>query len=328
MPTNRSLWQDEPGIPGIIRESPIPELEDDRVLVKTTLPPFITYPIILGQDVAGTVAGAGATASVKFNVGARIFGFSCNNGFQEYVILDYNLAAIISQSLSFAEASVFPLCVTTSSFGLFGKDYLALPYPSLNPVPAGKTIVIWGGNSSVGSNAIQLAKTAGLEVYTTCSPRSFEYVKSLGADRVFDYNHASAIDDLTTELDNSPSPCAGIYLAAGQVSHKSKQKIPVASSNPIMPGDTPEGVEAKFTFSDAGAEGMKETLAATFGGFLLEALDRVLYKVAPAPEVVSREGLEGIPKALDVLKNGVSASKVVILSPQQPIMSWSFPPRA
>jgi len=29
---------------------------------------------------------------------------------------------------------------------------------------------------------------SGLEVYTTCSPRNFDYVKSIGADHVYDYN--------------------------------------------------------------------------------------------------------------------------------------------
>lgn len=191
--------------------------------------PFIKYPVILGQDVAGTVEDVGPTAASKFKVGDRVFGFSHNNGFKDdYVILNHTLAAKIPDSLSFSDASVFPLCITTSSFALFGKDYLALPFPTLNPISTGKSVLIWGGSSPVGSNAIQLVKAAGFEVVTTCSSRSFDYVKSLGADKVFDYNSPSVTDDVAAELDKGR--CAGIYMAAGkvaeacQVSRKSKQK--------------------------------------------------------------------------------------------------------
>jgi len=330
MATNRSVWQDKTGVPGAIREDPVPKLEDAQLLVKVhawamnpadamlqdVSLPFVKYPVILGQDVAGTVEEVGPTAAQKFKVGDRVFGFSHNNGFKEYVTLNYTLADKIPDALSFNEASVFPLCITTSSFALFGKDYLALPFPSLNPSSTGKSVLIWGGSSAVGSNAIQLAKAAGLEVVTTCSAHNFDYVKSLGADKVFDHHSPSVTDDVAAELDNGT--CAGIYMAAGkvaeacQVSHKSKQKLFVASSNPVMPGDAPEGVEAKMTFGTGGVEMFKETLPITFGGFLTEALAKGVYKVAPPPEVVPTKGLEGIQVALDVLKKGVSGKKLVV----------------
>jgi NADPH:quinone reductase-like Zn-dependent oxidoreductase len=44
---------------------------------------------------------------------------------------------------------------------------LGLPYPS-SPFPKGSTdaILVWGGSTSVGHHAIQLAKLSGLKVYT------------------------------------------------------------------------------------------------------------------------------------------------------------------
>ena len=266
----------------------------DAILQDTSLL-FIEYPLVLGQDVAGTVEDVGSTATSKFKVGDRVFGFSINIGSKGYVTLDYGLAAKTPDSLSFNDASVFPLCVSTSSLALFGKEYLALPFPTLNPTSTGKSVLIWGGSSAVGSNAIQLAKAAGFQVITTCSPRSFDYVKNLGASKVFDYNSPSVTDDIAAELDKGT--CAGIYLAAGkvteacqvshsQVSHKSKQKLFVASSNPVMPGDAPEGVEAKMTFGTSGADDFKEILPITFGGFLVEGLAKGVYKFAPSPEVV------------------------------------------
>lgn len=81
------------------------------------------------------------------------------------------------------------------------------------------------------------------------------------------------------------------------------------SSNPFAPEDVPEGVEAKFTFgSGIGPEAFSETLPATFGGYLTEALAKGIYKIAPPPRAVNSRGLDGIQEALDILKPGVSAT--------------------
>jgi hypothetical protein len=75
-------------------------------------------------------------------------------------------------------------------------------------------------------------------------------------------------------------------------------------------------VEAKFTFSTvSGPDAFAETLQATFGGYLPEALAKGMYKIAPPPQVVNRRGLEGIQEALDLIKAGVSATKLVVERP-------------
>ncbi|KAI1179081.1 GroES-like protein [Nemania sp. FL0916] len=334
--TNRVVWQDKAGVPGVVRERELPtenELGDRKVLVKVqawalnpcdamlqqTSLPFVKYPVILGQDVAGTVEAVapGSAAASKFSVGDRVFGFTANNGFQDYVPLDYTLMARIPGDLPYRDAVVFGLCITTSSFSLFGKDFLHLEYPKLDAPKRGKSILVWGGSSAAGTNAIQMATAAGYEVITTCSPRNFDYVKSLGAVKAFDYNDPNVIEKVASELDQGE--CAGIYMAAGsnaaacKVSAASKQKPPVASSNPVSPGDVPEGVTAKFTFgAGVGPEAFAETLPATFGGYLPEALAKGVYKIAPPPRVANKKGLDGIQEAMDILKGGVSASKLVV----------------
>lgn len=175
MSTNRSVWQDKPGVPGVIREDPIPTLEENQLRIKVhswavnpcdvilqdTPLPIVTYPVVLGQDVAGIVEEVGKAATSKFKVGDRVFGFSYNNGFKEHVTLNVTRAALLPESLSFTEVSVFPLVIVTASYALFAKDFLALSKPSVNPIGTGRSILIWGGSSGVGSNAIQLAKAAG-----------------------------------------------------------------------------------------------------------------------------------------------------------------------
>ncbi|TQB68268.1 hypothetical protein MPDQ_003734 [Monascus purpureus] len=151
-----------------------------------------------------------------------------------------------------------------------------------------------------------------------------EYVKSLGSNKVCDYNSPTVTDDVAVELDKGP--CVGIYLATGkvaaacQVSAKSMQKLFVSSSNPVMPGDAPEGVEAKMAYDTSGTDGLKAALPATFGGYLLEALAKDMYKVAPPPEMVNKKGVDGIQEALDRLRNGISAKKIAVEAPWTPLL--------
>ncbi|KAI1643523.1 GroES-like protein [Daldinia loculata] len=347
--TNRSFWQDKTGVPGTIRETPIPStLAQDEVLVKVRAwglnpadaflqdspLPFIKYPLIPGQDVAGIVERVGpGPNSRRFKIGDRVLGYAMgepslgkpeNGAFQDYVVLDHALAVKIPDSLPFAEAAVFPLCLATAGHALFGPKYLALPPPKASGAPrTGKSVLIWGGASGVGSNAIQLAKAAGFDVLATCSPRNFEYVLGLGADKVFDYSSATVVDDIVTEIDKSN--CAGIFQAAGmkgdavvpccQISHRSRQKPFVACANAVPERAVPEGVEAKFVFGGEDGRGIYyDTSSQIFGGFLEEALRLGTYKVAPTPEVVATRGLEGIQEGLDVVRKGVSAKKIVVLA--------------
>lgn len=60
--------------------------------------------------------------------------------------------------------------------------------------------MVWGGSTSVGSNAIQLAAAAGYEVITTCSPRNFDYVKRLGASQAFDYRSNTVTSEIVAAL--------------------------------------------------------------------------------------------------------------------------------
>ncbi|KAI1418418.1 GroES-like protein [Hypoxylon sp. FL1857] len=343
-PTNRAFWQDDVNVPSVIRETPSPsKLEEDEVLIKaaawgmnpadaylqSVALPIAKYPMILGEDVAGTIEAVGSgTASQKFKVGDRVAGYTSpsqgnagRGAFQEHVLLNSNLTVKIPDLMSFAEAVVFPVCMATAGHALFAKDYLGLPYPQLGGAPrTGKTVMIWGGASAVGNNAIQLAKAAGFDVVTTCSAHNFELVLGLGADKVFDYHSATVIDDVVAEIDKGI--CVGVFQAAGphdgvepclQISHRSKQKLFVACANAVPESGVPEGVEAKFVYG--GGDGKVvyyEIGSVIFGEFFPEALRRGEYKVAPKPEVMPTKGLEGIQAALDTVKKGVSAKRIVV----------------
>ena len=69
-------------------------------MVQDTPLPFITCPLILGEDVFGTVEAIGSAAATKFRVGDRILAMALGaafvkpeqGGFQDYIILEQTMA--------------------------------------------------------------------------------------------------------------------------------------------------------------------------------------------------------------------------------------------
>ena len=56
--------------------------------------------------------------------------------------------------------------------------------------------LVWGAATSVGAYAIQLARLLGFKIVATASPHSFEYVKSLGAEVVYDYRDEQIVEKI------------------------------------------------------------------------------------------------------------------------------------
>lgn len=142
----------------------------------------------------------------RFKIDDRVIGLALelisnkaiDGAFQAYIVLLVHLTSPIPATMSFVDASVLPLGISTAACGLIQKEYLALQFPSASPKKAtGETILIWGGSSSIGSNSIQLAVTAGYELFTMASPKNFEYVKKLGVSEAFDPKSKTVIADLT-----------------------------------------------------------------------------------------------------------------------------------
>ncbi|GAM91269.1 hypothetical protein ANO11243_093170 [Dothideomycetidae sp. 11243] len=176
---------------------------------------------------------------------------------------------------------------------------------------------IWGAASGVGSNATQLCHHAGLRVVATCLPANFDYIRHLGADTVFNYRGKSVVEDVLAELDKTT--CVGIFSAAGdtkaaiEIAHHSKQDLFIAAST-LVPQDLPDGVRAKFIMGGGLDIIHRETMPKVVDGFLVEALERGIYKVAPPPQVLQNRGVKAIQEGIDIVRKGVSAKKIVVVN--------------
>jgi NADPH-dependent curcumin reductase CurA len=184
-----------------------------------------------------------------------------------------------------------------------------------------KTVLIWGGSSSVGLAAIQLAVASGLRVIATSSPANFELVKSMGAEEVFDYRSASAASDIVASLQQPDTEFAGVYDAISESSSFSmvksivetlQSKAPIAVVMPCAADMASEWYNPQFLMGfQILAPPHQHIGEYIFGEFLPEALEKGVMQAKPDAEVVGK-GLESVQHGVDVLKKGVSAKKIVV----------------
>jgi len=179
-----------------INELPIPEINDNEVLVKVKvaavnpLENLITtgsvkliqdykLPATMGNELTGVIEKIGS--SVKdFKTGDKIYTRLPLNkigAFAEYVAVDHNAIALLPSNLDFSTGAAAPLTGLTAYQGL---------HEELN-AEAGKTIFIPGGSGSFGQMAVPIAKQLGLKVIVSGNARSREQVMSIGADQYLDY---------------------------------------------------------------------------------------------------------------------------------------------
>jgi len=269
---------------------------------------------------------------------------AAEGAFQAYTIVLPRLTTIIPDSMSYVDAAVIPLGVTTAACGLFQRDLLALKMPSAETKARDQWVIVWGGSTSVGSNAIQLAVAAGYSV-TTASPKNFAYVKSLGAAFAFDYNSSDVVRDIVAAL-RGKEVVGALAIGAGStgecldVLSQCQGRKFVASCSASVSFDTVAkggwitfgvvlsllpamlranlktrrmsrryGIQEKFF--DASSVVDNEIGAAIYRDYLGKALATGRFRPAPPPQVAGT-GLHDIQKAFDIQRRGVSAAKVVV----------------
>ena len=213
---------------------------------------------------------------------------------------------------------MLPLSISTAAACLFKKETLALAPPSSTSSPpsanAGKSVLVWGGSSSVGASAIQLAAAAGVKVVSVASKHNIENVRELGAE-VFDYNSSSVVDDIVKALEGTTfagvCDCIGSPDAAAAWAPVYKKLG--GRYGTVMPGaqGLPEGIEGASVFAPSVALADRYVGEAVWGKYVPEGLEKGVFKAKPDPIVVGK-GLEKVQDGIDRQKKGVSFGKVVV----------------
>ncbi len=205
--------------------------------------PYLHNPAILRSDVAGDIVAVGAQVT-RFKISDRVVGFaastdktrnrSAKGAFQTHVVLLEHMTAAIPDALPFADAAALPLGISTAACALFPRDFLALNAPAKGAPGTGQMVLVWGGSTSVGTNAVQLAVAACYEVIATASPRNFELLKQLGATAVFDYRSPTVVADISAAL-RGKTVAGTIAIDQGSVQPCSRAAVQPCSRAAVQP---------------------------------------------------------------------------------------------
>jgi NADPH:quinone reductase len=146
------------------------------------IPAKLSFPFILGRDLAGTVVEAGAGVK-DFKAGDRVWATSQGSDgrpgtFAEFAAVDHRWLHPIPEGVSDEDIVALSLVGVTAQLGLARNANLK----------AGEILFINGGAGGVGSCVVQMAKIIGARVIATAgSDEKVAACRDLGADLAINY---------------------------------------------------------------------------------------------------------------------------------------------
>lgn len=145
-----------------------------RIYVGLLKPKRIT---ILGQELAGEIEAVGKDVT-KFKKGDPVFA-PCLlrlGAYAQYACLPETYLVLKPARITYEEAATIP------TGGINGLDFLTMA-----KIQAGEKVLINGAGGSIGTYAVQIAKTLGAVVTCVDSAEKLDMLRSIGADHVIDY---------------------------------------------------------------------------------------------------------------------------------------------
>jgi NADPH:quinone reductase-like Zn-dependent oxidoreductase len=142
---------------------------------------------ILGMELAGVVEEVGDNVTL-FAPGDEVFGFTGwgLGAYAEYACVREQPRKSIDKDGMLARRPS-ALTLEEAAAGVSTGGVTALKVLRQAGIEPGQKVVVYGASGSVGTYAVQLAKSFGADVTAVCSTANLELVGSLGADWVIDY---------------------------------------------------------------------------------------------------------------------------------------------
>jgi len=276
-----------------------------------------SLPWINGRECAGVVEAVGIEVE-SLRVGQRVWTSTYYRDrragcFQDLVVAPEHTVLPLRDSLSFDEAACLGVAGLTAAMTIW--KWFDLPMTSSGPIGE-HFALIWGGSTSTGQFAVQIAACAGLKVITVASKRMRQRLLDLGAHHVIVRDGRSlkdialevqevGRDDIFYGIDLVGPQSAAVGL--GCLSRRQAAKFaPLAV--PAPPIDAPKNVEI------VNVEMKRFVLDPTsrkYADRLTELVEQG--KVAVPERVVLTGGLAAVEDGLSRMRSGDTGGKKLVV---------------
>ncbi|MGC8802401.1 MAG: NADP-dependent oxidoreductase [Bacteroidales bacterium] len=292
---------------------PTPDIKTDEVLVEVKAIAFnpidvktrmgiglyprlaAEQPLILGWDISGIVVDTGAQVT-DFKKGDEVFGMinfpGHGKAYAEYVACKARHLAKKPPLISHPEAAASCLAALTAWQAL----------TSIAKIKKNDRLLVHAAAGGVGHFAIQIARQLGAYVIGTCSTANIDFVRSLGAQQVIDYQSVAFEKELH-DLDIVLDAIGGSYI------ERSLPTLRKGGTYICLPSNNSQGVVEKS--KDAGVLGY--TMLVHSSGTDMQILATWLDKKFITPHISRIFSFEEIPMAHRHLETGRTVGKIVAL---------------
>ncbi len=198
----KQIWSTRAGGTQVleIRTAPDPEPEEGEVAVSVhaiginfadimsrmgMYPDAPPFPFVAGYEVSGVVRACGAGVN-EFSPGQRVFGMTRFGGYSTEVCVPKEQLFGIPPGLDFPEAASIPVNYFTAYLALF----------TMGSIRKGDRVLIHSAAGGVGTAAVDLARTVGVEIFGTASAGKHDYLREIGCDHPIDYRSGDFVNEV------------------------------------------------------------------------------------------------------------------------------------
>ncbi len=152
----------------------------------------VQFPWTPGVEGAGVVESVGPNVTT-FKLGQEVYGI-VSGGYAEVALADAREIQLKPAHLDFEQAASVPMGALTAWGAVVNTA----------KVEPGQRVLVHGAAGGVGGHAVQMARWKGAHVTGTASAANVDFVRSLGAESVVDYNNVpfeTVVHDMDAVID-------------------------------------------------------------------------------------------------------------------------------
>jgi NADPH:quinone reductase-like Zn-dependent oxidoreductase len=233
----------------------------------------LQFPWTPGLEAAGVVEAIGTDVKA-FRRGQEVYG--CIPGsYSEYALVNEGDIRPKPSHVSFEEAAAVPMGSLTAWSAALNTA----------KIKSGQRVLVHGAAGGVGNYAVQLAHWKGAHVVGTASAANADFVLSLGADSVIDYN-ATQFESVVKDLD------AVIDTVGGELAGRSFKVLRPGGIYVTVAGRLPEGAgAAEGVFATGAGRASTETLHGVSELIEAKRIRPIVGRVFPFAEVAQAQAL-------------------------------------